>query len=185
MFIIANLFIFIINLAIDMYSSLLLLRFLLQLVKADYYNPYIQLLITFTDPVIKLMRRAIPRNKWDLACIASIFILGLVRYLIYIVLLQISLTPLTVLLYILLDSIILTMKTYFWVILAHAVLSWFKPTVGVSKVILITTLLDKLVTPVLKPFRKKLQFNGIDFSPVAISIALMFVIAILSMFNLH
>ncbi|MBV1928161.1 MAG: YggT family protein, partial [Gammaproteobacteria bacterium] len=42
------------------YTILVLLRFLLQLVRADFYNPISQFAIKLTSPILNPMRRVIP-----------------------------------------------------------------------------------------------------------------------------
>ena len=45
---------------IDLYIAAILIRLLLQWVRADFYNPVCQFLVKVTDPVIVPLRRVIP-----------------------------------------------------------------------------------------------------------------------------
>jgi len=42
------------------YILLVLLRLLFQLVRADFYNPFSQFIVTLTQPPLKILRRFIP-----------------------------------------------------------------------------------------------------------------------------
>ena len=44
----------------DIYTLLVVLRFLLQVAKADFYNPLSQFIVKATDPLLKPLRRFIP-----------------------------------------------------------------------------------------------------------------------------
>lgn len=54
----------------SLYLSIILLRFLLQLARADFYNPVSQMFVKLTNPILKPLRRVIP-GFWgiDLACV--------------------------------------------------------------------------------------------------------------------
>src|SRR4030067_344321 len=52
--------IFLIDILLGLYLIAILLRFLLQRIKADYYNPVSQLLVTVTNPLMRPLRRWIP-----------------------------------------------------------------------------------------------------------------------------
>lgn len=62
---------FLINLFGSLYLSIILLRFLLQAARADFYNPISQLLVKLTNPLLLPLRRIIP-GLWgvDLASLA-------------------------------------------------------------------------------------------------------------------
>ena len=42
------------------YLLMLLLRFLLQIARADFYNPMSQAIVRFTDPLVRPLRRVVP-----------------------------------------------------------------------------------------------------------------------------
>ena len=50
----------IINTLFDLYILLVLLRFLLQVLRADFYNPVSQFIVKVTAPPLKILRRFIP-----------------------------------------------------------------------------------------------------------------------------
>ncbi|MGH8120711.1 MAG: YggT family protein, partial [Gammaproteobacteria bacterium] len=51
---------YLISLLFGLYILAVMLRFLLQLVRADFYNPVSQFLITITNPCLRYLRRWVP-----------------------------------------------------------------------------------------------------------------------------
>ena len=61
---------FIFNTLGGLYLLAILLRFLLQIAKADFYNPVSQAVIRVTDPAVKLFRNFIPGYRGiDFSCL--------------------------------------------------------------------------------------------------------------------
>ena len=52
--------IFVVQTLVSLYLVIVLLRFVLQLVKADFYNPLCQFAVRATQPLLKPIRRIIP-----------------------------------------------------------------------------------------------------------------------------
>ena len=50
----------IISTATDVFTLIVMLRLLLQLAKADFYNPISQFVVRATDPLVRPLRRIIP-----------------------------------------------------------------------------------------------------------------------------
>ena len=64
----ANAGIFLVQTFLGLYVILLLIRFLMQISRADYYNPICQAVVKLTDPVVKPLRPIIPSfERIDLA----------------------------------------------------------------------------------------------------------------------
>ena len=55
-----NPLVFLVQTLFGLYILAVLLRFLLQTVRADFYNPISQFLVKVTNPPLKIMRRIIP-----------------------------------------------------------------------------------------------------------------------------
>lgn len=58
-----NPLIFLIDTLFDIYIVILMLRFLLQQLGADYYNPIAQFIVKATQPVVGISRRFIPSYR--------------------------------------------------------------------------------------------------------------------------
>ena len=57
----ANASVFLVQTFFGLYLILVLVRFLMQVSRADYYNPICQVVVRLTDPAIKPFNKALPR----------------------------------------------------------------------------------------------------------------------------
>ena len=70
-----NPFIFLIDILFDIYIAILLLRFLLQYVGADFYNPISQFIVNVTQKPVVIARRIIPGYRGiDLATLVLVLV---------------------------------------------------------------------------------------------------------------
>ena len=72
----------IINTLFDLYILLVLLRFLLQMLRADFYNPVSQFIVRLTTPPLKILRRFIPSvGGQDTSSIVLCLVLIFIKFL--------------------------------------------------------------------------------------------------------
>ncbi len=167
---------FLINTLFGIYIICLMLRFLLQWVKADFYNPLCQVLMRITNPGLLTLRRFIPGLfGLDLAAVvlmlaAQVVCLALIAWVVsfpingFIVVVAIFKLVLTLL------------NVYFFAILIMAVMSWIVHDLQRQP---LYHLLWQLNEPILRPIRRFLPtVAGMDFSPL-VAVVLIQVIAIL------
>ncbi|MEO1896029.1 MAG: YggT family protein [Methylococcales bacterium] len=162
--------IFLIDTFISLYVLAILLRFLLQWVNADFYNPYIQLLVKITHPPLKHLRRVIPSiGRADTSCILLALIIQISSTYTILMLKGVSLSV-TALFLLTVSQLITTLLNIFvFAIFARAILSWFSH--GYSNPA--ATLLQSLTEPLLKICRGMIPaISGIDLSPLVAIIAL-------------
>jgi YggT family protein len=162
---------FLISLAFDLAILLVLFRFLLQLVEADFYNPLTQFILKITQPIIKPFAYVVPTVKrWNLAALLVALLLEAVK--IYINLeVQVGILAFIpgVLLWALGDLLYYFMHVFFFSIVLLAIISWFKPAGGNA----LLEILYKITMPLLRPARKLVPaVGGIDISPVPVLIIL-------------
>jgi YggT family protein len=157
--------IFIIDTLFSLYILAIMLRFLLQWCRADFYNPVSQFLVKITHPILKFMRRYVPPvGKIDTSSI--VLALGLQMAADYLILMMkgmgISFGALTVLASSELISMLIDIFIY--AVFARAILSWLNPGSFDS----IASLLVSLTEPLLNTCRKFIpDFGGVDLSPLA------------------
>ena len=63
--------VYLVQTLLSLYLVAMLLRFLLQLARADFYNPISQFLVKITNPVVLPLRRIIPGFAlpiWPICC---------------------------------------------------------------------------------------------------------------------
>lgn len=163
----------------SLYLMAMLLRFLLQLVRADFYNPISQTLVKLTNPLVLPLRRIIPGyggldlSSLVLALLLQMLMAALLALLNY----GVVLTILPLLLVGLLGIAAYLVQIYFFAILATIILSWVAPG-GNSPVLY---LLYQLTEPVMAPFRKIIPpLGGLDLSPILVFILINVIQIVLS-----
>ena len=162
---------------IDLYTTAVILRLLLQWVRADFYNPVCQFLVKVTNPLIVPLRRVIPSiRKLDTASV--VLILALEIFGVWIAS-RISSSPLNfeqIVLFSCMKLAATLLITYFFLIIASVILSW----VGARTRHPVVPLVAQLTEPVLRPIRKVIPpIAGIDLSPLFALIALRFLLVLI------
>ena len=160
---------YLIQTALSIYLLAMLLRFLLQLVRADFYNPICQFLVKITNPLVVPMRRLIPGlGGIDLASLLLAVLLQLACITAMLLLHGLGLPNVFLLLaWSLLGVIALLVNIYFFALLAMIILSWVAPGSNHPAIYL----LHQITEPVMAPFRKALPpMGGMDFSPILVFI---------------
>ena len=149
----------------DIYLFALLLRFLFQVVRADFYNPLSQLVVKVTNPPLKPLRRLIP-GLWgiDWACLMICTILGMLKLsLLFWIQLQKMPGPLGLFVWTLGDLTKMTLYLFFFSILIQAVLSWVNPYGNHP----LQALLSQITSPFMRPFRRFIPpIAGFDITPI-------------------
>lgn len=163
---------------IDLYIAAVLIRLLLQWVRADFYNPVCQFLVKVTDPAIVPLRRVIPSiRRLDTASVLLIVVLEIFSVWIAS---RISSQPLNfeqIVLFGLMKLAATLLMTYFFLIIASVILSW----VGARMRHPVVPLVYQLTEPVLRPFRKIIpSIAGIDLSPLFALIAIRFLLLLIA-----
>ena len=160
---------YLIQTATGIYLLIMLLRFILQLVLADFYNPISQFLVRATNPLVLPLRRLLPaRGRFDPA---SLILAILIQWLGIIALLWMSGAALPAISLMLAWSVVgvlgLLVKIYFFALLGMIILSWIAP--GASNPAIY--LMYQITEPVMAPFRSVLPaMGGLDFSPILVFI---------------
>ncbi|HMU86153.1 MAG TPA: YggT family protein [Agitococcus sp.] len=160
--------------------SVFWLRFLLQLVRADFYNPISQWIIRVTSPVLNPIQQVIPVYKgWHLGALGFIFLLQLVSMNLIALLKGLGTLPiLPLLLGAVIQLLYLATEFYFWLLLISVVLSWISP--GYSP---FGALIAQLAEPALAPFRRLLPpMGGLDLSPIVAFLAIQIIQIVLGHF---
>ncbi len=175
----------IINTLFDLYVLLVLLRFMLQMFRADFYNPISQFVVRATTPPLKPLRRLIPGiGGQDMAAIVLCIIVLTAKYYILRALgsnaIEIAnvLAPIgalhfgSLLIVALADIVALFLNIFLFAIIIMVILSWINPGAYNPAIGLIMSLSN----PVLGPIRRFIPpLGGLDLSPLFAILALMVV----------
>ena len=172
-----------INTLFDLYILLVWLRFLLQLLRADFYNPISQFIVRLTTPPLRILRRMIPSIAGQdsasiVLCIALIYVKFLIMHLLDIGFVPIgtAMAPIGNASYAGLiviataDLVALTFSIFIGAILIQVILSWINP--GHHNPLI--GLINRVAEPVLRPLRNFLPpLGGIDLTPLFAILVLM------------
>ena len=161
---------------IDLYVLLILLRFMLQMLRADFHNPVSQFIVRVTTPPLKLLRRGIPSISGQDT--SSIVLCLLITYIKFVLLglLNVETVPINntvafigstshlgLLIYSIADLISLFFTIFLIAILIQVIMSWinpgnYNPVIG---------LVNSMAAPALRPIRKFIPpIGGLDLSPI-------------------
>jgi YggT family protein len=182
-----NALVFLLPAILNLILSVLILRVLLQLARANFYNPISQLIWRVTTPVVGPLARFVPRWKTlDIAGLLVLLAASIVGFwLIYQTILH-ALMPQVFTLddwtdlvaTALLKVLNLTVQLYVLSIFAQALLSWVGPGVNNPN----ANILWSLNEPLLRPVRRILPpFSGLDLSPIPVILILLTIDHVLSL----
>jgi len=162
--------IFLIQTLFGLYTAAVMLRFLLALVRADFYNPVSQFLVKITNPPLLPLRRVIPAMMGiDMAAVVLMFALGAAKLLLIAAIQGFGIHPLGLLVLTVAELLSLLINIYFFTILIQVVLSWVSPGSYNPAV----ALLYSLNEPILGRARRLLPpISGFDLSPILVLIAM-------------
>ena len=169
----ANPFVFLIDTLAGLYIGAVMVRFLLQMVRADFYNPISQFLVKITNPVLIPTRRFVPSvGSVDTASLVVLFVLQLATLFLLTLISGAPIPPFTLVLYAIVSLISLAFSVFIFSLIIQAILSW----VQTGQQNPVTTLLHNLNEPILSRVRKYIPpMSGIDLSVMAAIIGLLFV----------
>ena len=164
---------FLVQVAFGLYIFILLLRVLLQVFRADYYNPLSQFVVRLTEPVLAPLRRILPRVG-RIEGGAIIVMLGIQMAELWLVFgvrgAELSIVGLAV--FSAAELLDLCTTVFFWAILIRVILSWVNPGMRHPA----SDIVYSLTEPVLEPARRALPaMGGFDLSPILILVGLQLV----------
>ncbi|MGH8448783.1 YggT family protein [Pseudomonas sp.] len=162
--------IFIIQTLGSLYLLIVLMRFILQLVRANFYNPLCQFVVKATQPLLKPLRRVIPSMfGLDMSSLVLALLLQILLFAVILLLNGYQANTVLLLPWGLIGIFSLFLKIIFWSMIISVILSWVAPgsrSPGAELVYQITE-------PVLAPFRRLIpNLGGLDISPIFAFIAI-------------
>lgn len=159
----------------ELYAFVLILRFLLQLSRADYYNPISQAVVRLTQPVVRPLHLLLrPRGRFD----ASPLLLALaVKALTLLLILALFGNGVAVnlgqlLLFSAVGVLDGILTIYFWAVLGAVIISWIAPDSYHPA----PQLLLQLSEPLFALARRVIPpIGGLDLSPILIFLVIQIV----------
>ncbi len=166
-----------------LYLLAILLRFLLQVARADFYNPVSQAVVRVTDPMVRVFRTFIPgyRNLDFAALVLAFFVEG-VAICVLILLYGGGIPGVGfIITWSILGVVYFIINIYWYAIIASIIMSFVMLFSGNMNPHPILLLVWQLTDPVMAPFRKIIPpMGGLDFSPIFVFILLRFILNFLN-----
>ena len=163
---------FIISTLAHLYLLVLVLRFWLPWLKADFRNPLAQAILRLTSPLIVPLRRIVPAiGRLDSATLLVAFAVQYLTILLILFIKGATAGIAAIALTSIVDLVLLTLNLFMFAIIIRIILSWVAQGAYNPAVAIITTLTE----PILQPFRRYMpRMGGLDISPL---FAIIFIIA--------
>lgn len=161
--------IYLLQTGLGFYLIIMMLRFIMQLVMADFYNPISQFVFKATQPLVGPLQTILkPIGRFDPASLTLAIALQIAGIVLLLMLNNVATpNPVTLFLWGFVGALGLLIKIYFYALLATIILSWISP--GGSNPA--AYLLHQITEPVMAPVRSLLPpMGGLDFSPIVVFI---------------
>jgi YggT family protein len=158
----------------NLYLMIIVIRIWLQLVKADFYNPFSQFTVKATQAVVGPLRRIVPSiGPLDTATLVFAILVVYAKILTYALIAQGSLPPLfTAFIFALFNLVNEVLWLIFIIVIIRAILSWVSQ--GGHPVEMV---MGQLTEPLLRPIRKIMpEMGGLDLSVLVFLLGLQFII---------
>lgn len=156
----------------SLYLLIVLLRFILQLVRADFYNPLSQFAVKATKPLLNPLRKVIPGfGGLDLASLVLAILVQLLLMALTLLLMGYGVGGVLpqLLVWAVIGVTALFLKVFFFALIASVILSWVAP----GSYNPAAQLINQICEPLLAPIRRMLpSLGGLDISPIFAFIAL-------------
>ncbi len=162
---------FLIETLFSLYILAVFLRFLFQLVRADFYNPFSQALVVVTNPTLLPLRRVIPGFYGiDFAALVLMLALQCLKNVLIGLLFGQVYNVLGLIVFSAAELLKFTIYVFIFLIFIRVILSWVAPYGGHNPVV---GLLVSVTEPLMRPARNLIPpISGLDLSPIAVFILL-------------
>lgn len=170
-----NVGVFLVDTLFTLYIGAILIRFLLALARANFYNPLSQFLVKITNPVLAPLRRLIPPlGKLDTAAVVLALGLMILKVFLLVGIQGDSVNFVTVIVFSVVELLRMVINIYIFALIIQAVLSWVGNSYGNP----LADLLNSMTDPLLRPIRRVVPTIGmVDLSPM-VAILLLYVVLI-------
>jgi YggT family protein len=161
---ISSAIVFIVNAVTSLYLLVLLLRFWMPWLRADFRNPLAQGILRFTSPIVIPVRRIVPSfGRLDTATVLVAFVIQYLTVLLLLLILGQTAGIATIAVTSIVKLVVLSINLFVYAIFIRIILSWISQGGYNPATAIITTLTE----PLLRPFRRILPpMGGFDISPI-------------------
>jgi len=163
--------VFIVNAVTSLYLLVLLLRFWMPFLRADFRNPLAQGILRLTSPLVVPVRRIVPPlGRLDTATVLVAFIIQYVTVFLLLIIVGQTAGFVPIAVTAVVKLVVLSINLFVYAIFIRVILSW----VAQGSYNPATAIIATLTEPVLRPFRRLLPpMGGFDLSPIIAIILLL------------
>ena len=160
--------VFLIRTVIDLYLFVLIIRFLLAAVHADYFNPLTQLAARLSNPIILPVRKIIPNiYRLELSSLVMIYMINMLKFIVIALLSSMAINIGGLLVIALGDMLHLFLQAMTVALFLYVILSWVQPFSPIQRA------LQQIVSPLVSPFQRIMPpVAGFDLSIIPAFIVL-------------
>lgn len=161
---ISSAIVFVVNAITSLYLLVLLLRFWMPWLRADFRNPLAQGILRFTSPLVIPVRRIVPSfGRLDTATVLVAFVIQYLTVLLLLLIMGRTAGIAPIALTAIVKLIVLSINLFVYAIFIRIILSWISP----GSYNPATAIIQTLTEPVLRPFRRLIPpMGGFDISPI-------------------
>lgn len=150
----------------EMFAFIAILRFLLQAMNVDYYNPISQAVVKITQPPLMPLQRLLPRvGRLDLSPLLLAFLVKLGTLFLLVSMTGSRLDTAAIIMLSVVGVLDTLLTILFWSTIGSVIISWVAPNSPHPA----PQLLQQLVEPLFAQVRRVIPpIGGLDLSPIAI-----------------
>ncbi|MCE9775866.1 YggT family protein [Shewanella algae] len=163
---------YLITVVFDLYFMVVILRIWLQLVRADFYNPFSQFIVKATHPIVAPMRRILPSiGSLDTASVVLALLVVVAKILLLTLMAGEDFNLVATLIFALVSLFKKAGVLLFWILIIRAILSWVSQGRNPIEYVMM-----QLTEPLLAPIRRFLPpMGGLDLSLLVLMVLMNFV----------
>jgi YggT family protein len=170
-------FIMLVKVVFNLFLFVVLLRLVLQLTRADFYNPISQSIVKVTSPIVLPLRKVIPSiGRLDTASLVLAFSVQLLTVVFVVLIKGAVISPASYAIYTFAGTLYHLLDLYFWAMLISVILSWVAPG---------ALLVGQITAPLYRTCQRVIPtLGGLDLSPIFIFLAISFLKQVLAPYSI-
>lgn len=167
---------------LNLYLFIVLLRLVLQLTRADFYNPISQGIVKATSPIILPLRKVIPAiGRLDTASLVLALAVQFLTVALIVFIKGGALAPVSYAIFTVAGTLYHLLDLYFWAMLISVILSWVAPGANHPGAMLV----GQITEPLYRACQRVIPtLGGLDLSPIFIFLAISFLKQILAPYSI-
>lgn len=175
-------FVMLIKVVCNLYLFIVLLRLVLQLTRADFYNPISQGVVKATSPFVLPLRKVIPAiGRVDNASLVLAFFVQFLTVLLVVFMSGATIPAVGYAIYTVAGTVYHLLDLYFWAMLISVILSWVAPGASHPGALLI----GQITAPLYRACQRIIPpLGGLDLSPIFIFLAISFLKQLLAPYSI-